>query len=107
MKRSINTSPNYEELKSAINILSFEQRRAENGVGYCKGKSGLKKAIELVIVALKREIPKALIPDKKIPEIGKCPNCKTELCFDNDLHFCPTCGQAVTSPKEVPDGLQK
>jgi hypothetical protein len=36
------------------------------------------------------------IRNKKIDGIGKCPKCKTELCIDDgDLHFCPTCGQAL------------
>ena len=83
------------ELESAINILSHEQQRAEQGIGYCKGKSALKKAIDLVIIALNREVPKALIPNKRIRGLGKCPSCKVELCdFDKD-GYCSDCGQAI------------
>lgn len=40
-------------------------------------------------------------PNKRIPGIGTCQICKTELCIDDEaLYFCPTCGQRL---KEVRD----
>jgi Zn finger protein HypA/HybF involved in hydrogenase expression len=54
--------------------------------------STLGKAISLI---LQRETPKALIPNKRIPGIGKCPACKTELCTFDKNGYCPDCGQAI------------
>lgn len=43
-----------------------------------------------------KQNPKKVIPSKRIPDLCKCPVCKTELCSDDkDLHYCPTCGQAL------------
>ena len=54
-----------------------------------------------ILAALGKQIPKKLTKTK-IPGIGKCPNCKTELCIDDsDLHYCPTCGQRITLDKEA------
>ncbi len=48
-------------------------------------------------IIMEKQIAKAVLPNKKIPSIGKCPICKTELCTDDEsLHYCPTCGQALT-----------
>lgn len=46
--------------------------------------------------ALEKQWPRTVIINSRIPEIGKCPICKTDLCIDDeDLNFCPTCGQAL------------
>lgn len=43
-----------------------------------------------------KQIPKPVIPNKRIPELCKCPICKTELCRDDEeLRYCPTCGEAL------------
>lgn len=43
-----------------------------------------------------KQNPQKVIPNKRIPGLCKCPVCKTELCNDDeDLHYCPTCGQAL------------
>ena len=40
-------------------------------------------------------------PDKRIPGIGKCQVCKTELRTDDDeLFFCPKCGQRLKKDGE-------
>lgn len=45
---------------------------------------------------VERNTPKPLTKDDRIPGLGSCPVCKTDLCTDDaDLHYCPTCGQAV------------
>lgn len=55
------------------------------------------EACEIAIEALEKQMPKAVIPNKRIEGLGKCPACKTELCIDDaELHYCPTCGQALT-----------
>jgi hypothetical protein len=49
-----------------------------------------------VVDLLEKQIPKEAKPNKRIPGIGKCQICKTELCIDDeDLHYCPTCGQRL------------
>ena len=56
----------------------------------------LKEPLKTALSALERQAPKSIIPNKRIPGLGKCPVCKTELCTDDsELHFCPTCGQAL------------
>jgi len=51
---------------------------------------------QLILKTLRRECLKPPKPDKRIPGIGKCQICKTELCIDDpDLFFCPTCGQRL------------
>ncbi len=42
-----------------------------------------------------RATPAALAPSE-YPGIGNCPACAFTLALDdNDLHFCPSCGQAI------------
>lgn len=54
------------------------------------------KAVALAIVALEKQIPKKPVLHKSIDFLGKCPVCKQELCIDDEqLHFCPKCGQAL------------
>ncbi len=50
--------------------------------------------------------PQPVIPNKRIPGIGRCPTCKQELCIDDkDLHFCPTCGtHLITGSEDRPPG---
>lgn len=49
-----------------------------------------------VVDLLEKQIPKEPKPNKRIPGIGKCQICKTELYIDDeDLHYCPTCGQRL------------
>lgn len=51
---------------------------------------------EVALAVLEKQVPKKVIPNKRISELCKCPICKTELCSDDkDLHYCPTCGQAL------------
>lgn len=53
-------------------------------------------AYDKAIIAIQRDNPKPPKPNKRIPGIGKCQICKTELCIDDDeLFFCPTCGQRL------------
>lgn len=53
-------------------------------------------ACDIAISALEKQIPKEPKPNKRIPGIGKCQICKTELYIDDeDLHYCPTCGQRL------------
>ena len=47
----------------------------------------------------RRPEPKAIIPNKRISGIGKCPTCKQELCMDDEsLHYCPTCETRLITP---------
>jgi rubrerythrin len=70
-----------------------------NPEDYAEGLSPKAKSefFELAEMArLMHKYRKKIVPNKKIPGIGKCPTCKTELCMDDEnLHFCPTCGQAL------------
>jgi hypothetical protein len=50
-----------------------------------------------VMAALEKQMPVKVKPNKRIPGICKCPICKTELCEDEDLNYCPTCGQRLKS----------
>lgn len=55
-----------------------------------------KEPLKIAIEALDKQISRPVIPNKRIAELCKCPICKTELCRDDkDLHYCPTCGQAL------------
>ncbi|SFH34535.1 hypothetical protein SAMN05660649_04838 [Desulfotomaculum arcticum] len=50
----------------------------------------------IAVAAMEKQTPNPVIPNKRIAELCKCPICKTELCRDdNDLNYCPTCGQAL------------
>lgn len=61
-----------------------------------KGRTQQIAESNLIIDALEKQIPKEPKPNKRIPGIGKCQICKTELCIDDeDLHYCPTCGQRL------------
>jgi predicted RNA-binding Zn-ribbon protein involved in translation (DUF1610 family) len=49
---------------------------------------------------MERANPVDLIPSE-CPGIAHCPRCNQELISDDDnLHFCPSCGQAVTRPED-------
>ena len=46
--------------------------------------------------AVRRDTCVPPISAKRIPGIGKCAICKTKLCIDDEeLFFCPTCGQRL------------
>ena len=50
----------------------------------------------VAVAAMEKQIPRTVIPNKRIPDLCKCPICKTKLCGDDEnLHYCPTCGQAL------------
>lgn len=54
------------------------------------------KALKMAIEALEKQDKKHVEPHKRIRDLCKCPVCKTELCWDDEqLHYCPTCGQAL------------
>ncbi len=54
------------------------------------------KSPDQVLSLKERDTVLAPKPDKRIPGIGRCQICKTELCIDDEnLYFCPTCGQRL------------
>jgi hypothetical protein len=62
----------------------------------CEKQKSYPDFASTVLVALEKQIPKPPKPNTRIPGIGKCQICKTELCIDDDdLHYCPTCGQRL------------
>jgi formate dehydrogenase maturation protein FdhE len=76
------------EIQEAIEIL----HRLTDGLNE---DGHVMQANVMAINALKKQIPGKVKPTK-IEGLGKCPVCKTDLCIDdNDLHYCPTCGQAL------------
>jgi len=82
--------------------VSENYKDAVDTLKYCREHLGNitlehKETYDLAIKALEKQILKKPIRNKRIKEIGKCPICKTELyIYDEDLHYCPTCGQALT-----------
>jgi hypothetical protein len=59
----------------------------------------LVKSLEIADSALEKQTPKEIIKWRRIPGIGKCPVCKTDLVADpGDSLWCPDCGQAVYLP---------
>lgn len=61
----------------------------------------MKEPLQVAMRALEKQIPQKVIQNKRCKELGKCPICNTELCIDDeDLHYCPTCGQALEVKNE-------
>lgn len=63
----------------------------------CDNEKNCKADCPRIVEALEKQAPKPVKPNKRIPGICKCPICKTELCDDKDLNYCPTCGQKLIS----------
>jgi hypothetical protein len=86
------------DIDHAYEILSAEQQRAEQGVGYCKGKSALKQAIELAASALEKQIPKKPINQSTWKA---CPTCTQGIGVDSNtpnpkaIEYCFHCGQKL------------
>ena len=77
-------------------------RRIRFSAKYDVHALSVKEALEMGAAALEKQIPKAIIPNKRIPEIGRCPTCKQDLCMDDEkLHYCPTCGTHLVTPSQM------
>lgn len=60
------------------------------------GEQASLEAVAKAVIGLERQIVRIPTPNKKIPGLGKCAVCKTELCIDDEnLNYCPTCGQRL------------
>ena len=74
-------------LQSAIEYFKSEQT---------KHTAPFRPYYDLVSELLDKQIVRPPKPLKRIPQIGKCQRCKQELIIDDDeLHYCPKCGQKV------------
>lgn len=71
--------------------------KAEQGIGESYiSYNRRKRMADIAIRAIKNAMRKKVVPLKTLSFIGLCPECKLELCIDDeDLHFCPRCGQAL------------
>jgi hypothetical protein len=55
-----------------------------------------KEHFVVALAAMRKQVPKSVLPHEKIEELCKCPECEEELCRDDEfLRYCPTCGQAL------------
>lgn len=88
-------------IKKAITQLKDDIDTTKSVYGQRKAGEWYIKCYELAIQALAKQLPRKPIKHWRIPEIGKCSICKTELCIDdNDLYYCPTCGQKLQEVEE-------
>lgn len=75
---------------------AIKQFKEWENSGWSKSETPYAMALTIAIKAMEKLVPQKPIPNKRIPGIGRCPVCKTELCIDDeDLGYCPTCGQAL------------
>lgn len=96
------------EINQAIAYFEDAIRESDEIIADCSealqaGLTEQKRHFEVALAAIRRyqPEPKAVIPNKRIPGIGRCPTCKQDLCMDDEkLHYCPTCGTHLIVPEQ-------
>jgi rRNA maturation endonuclease Nob1 len=90
--------------KEAISDIDYIRHLAD--IDNCKCKENI--TLDMAINAMKKEIPKELMPSKLTEELSllnykiydvslpQCPNCHTALTTYTE--YCPYCGQKLKTP---------
>lgn len=79
------------DYKAAIRVLGMAV--TYNGCGRATSDD-MEEALKLAKEALKKQIPKKLLPEQRFYGVGKCSRCGV-VFMDKSTPYCGNCGQAI------------